>query len=175
MTPPKSATHQARCTATLLELAQLAHAQWFFGNVYEAVVRVPERLADSVRDGIDQRPATLLGAGSPVRYYVPAAPIAVASTVGAVITARGNARGRRWLAISSGCWLSGAALTAYLVRKVNITLFFASDAAALPSPVDREALLRTWYRLNVLRIAAAGGALFATYRAKRAALEILNT
>ena len=171
----KSATRQARRTATLLELAQFAHAQWFFGNVYEAIVRVPERLADSVSDRIDRRPTSLLGAGSPVRYYVPAAPVAVASTLGAVITARGNARGRRWLAISSGCWVSGAALTAYLVRKVNIRLFFASDAATLPPPADREALLRTWYRLNVLRIAAAGGALFATYRAKRATLEVLNT
>jgi hypothetical protein len=175
MTSTTSATRQARCTATLLELAQLAHAQWFFGNVYEAVVRVPERLADSVRDGIDQRPTSLLGAGSPVRYYVPAAPVAVASTLGAVIAARGNARGRRWLAISSGCWRSGAAITAYLVRKVNITLFFAADRATPPPPTDRDALLRTWYRLNGLRIAAAAGALFATYRAKRATLEILNT
>lgn len=143
------------------------------------------RTSDSARDGtccvdrqnppIDERPTSLLGAGSPVRYYVPVAPVAVASTLGAVITARGNARGRRWLAISSGCWISGAALTAYLVRKVNIPLFFASDAATLPPRADREALLRTWYRLNVIRIAAAGGALFATYRAKRATLEIVTT
>ena len=175
MTSTKSATRRARCTATLLELAQLAHAQWFFGNVYEAVVRLPERLAYSVDGGIDQRPASVLGPGSPVRYYVPAAPVGVASTLGALITSRGDARARRWLAISTGCWVSGAAVTAYLVRRVNIKLFFAVDPAAPPPPVDREALLHIWYRLNVLRIAAAGGALLAAYRAKRAALEIFNT
>src|SRR6476469_809687 len=40
----------------------------------------------------------------------------------------------------------GAALTAYLVRNVNLKLFLA---VAPPRPAERDALLRTWYRLNV--------------------------
>jgi hypothetical protein len=40
-----------------------------------------------------------------------------------------------------------------------------------PPRAERDALMRTWYRLNVLRIAAAAGASFAAYRAKRAITE----
>jgi Domain of unknown function (DUF1772) len=172
MTPTKAAADRTRLTAALLDLAQFAHAQWFFGNVYEAVVKIPERLAaeaaDSAPDGIGQRPRSVLGAGSPARYYLPAAPVAVAAILGAVITGLGSARSKLWLAISASCWVSGAGLTAYLVRKVNLKLFFAAEP---PRPTDRDTLLRTWYRLNVLRAAAAGGALFATHRARQASLK----
>src|SRR6185437_4283003 len=133
----KPAARRARSTVTLLELAQLAHAQWFFGNVYEAVVKIPGLLAHSA-DGPTDRATSVLGSGSPVRYYAPAAPVAVASTLGAGITARGNARGRRWLAISTGCWAFGAALTAYLVRNVNLKLFLAVDSVAPPRPAERD-------------------------------------
>ena len=42
-------------------------------------------------------------------------------------------------------------------------LFFSADP---PSPAEREALIRIWYRVNVLRITA--GALLAAYRASKA-------
>ena len=122
-------------------------------------MKIPERLSaevsESARQGIDEHRTSVLGSGSPVRYYAPAAPVALIGTLGAAITGLGSARSKRWLAISTGCWLSGAVLTAYLVRKVNLKLFFTADP---PPPADRNALLRTWYRLNVLRTAAAGGA-----------------
>ena len=149
MTSMNAAARRAHRTAALLDLAQLGHAQWFFGNVYEAVVKIPERLSDPARE-TDERARSVLGPGSPVRYYLPAAPVTLVGTLGAVINGLGSPRGRRWLTISTGCWVSGAALTAYLVRKVNLKLFFAAEP---PPPAEREALLRTWHRLNVLRIA----------------------
>jgi hypothetical protein len=41
-----------------VDLMQFGIAQWFFGNVYEAVVKIPERLA------ADTRRTSLFGAGS---------------------------------------------------------------------------------------------------------------
>jgi hypothetical protein len=119
-------------------------------------VKIPERLSAELSDsayGIDEPPRSVLGPGSPVRYYLPAAPVTIVGTLGAVINGLGSPCSQRWLTISTSCWISGAALTAYLVRKVNLKLFFAAEP---PPPAEREALLRTWHRLNVLRTAAAG-------------------
>jgi hypothetical protein len=170
MTSTKAA-RRARRTAALLDLAQLGHAQWFFGNVYEAVVKIPELLSDSA-DATDRPPRSVLGPGSPVRYYLPAVPVALAGTLGAVINGLDSPSGARWLAISTGCFASGAALTGYLVRKVNLKLFFAAEP---PPPAERDALLRTWYRLNMLRTAAAGGAVLANHCAKRASVKSATT
>jgi len=157
----------ARRTAALLDLAQLGYAQWFFGNMYEAVVKVPDRLCDPAQR-TDGRGMSVLGPGSPVRYYVPAPPVALVGTLSAVINGVGNPRSRRWLTVSAGCGVAGVALAGYVVRKVNLKLFFAAQA---PPPAERDALLRTWYRVNVLRTAAVGGALFATQCAKQASLK----
>jgi hypothetical protein len=157
---------RARRTAALLDLAQLAYAQWFFGNVYEAVVKIPDRLSAELPEsapGTDGRSRSVLGPGSPVRYYLPAPPVALVGTVGAVVNGLGNSRSRRWLTVSAGCGVAGAALTGYVVRKVNLKLFFGAE----PPAAERDALLRTWYRLNVLRAAAVAGAIFATQRAKQ--------
>jgi hypothetical protein len=170
MTSTKAA-RRAQRTAALLDLAQLGHAQWFFGNVYEAVVKVPELLSDSAQ-ATDQPARSVLGPGSPVRYYLPAVPVALAGTLGAVINGLDSPGGRRWLAVSTGCFACGAALTGYLVRKVNLNLFFGAEP---PPPAERDALLRTWYRLNVLRTAAAGGAVLAGHCAKQASLKNATT
>jgi hypothetical protein len=59
-----------------------------------------------------------------------------------------------------------------LVRKVNLRLFFSTEP---PPPAERDALLRSWYRLNVLRMAAVGGSVFATQCAKQASLKNAKT
>ena len=171
MTSTKDGARRARRAVALLDLAQLGHAQWFFGNVYEAVVKIPELLSDSAH-ATDRPARSVLGPGSPVRYYLPAVPVALAGTLGALINGLDSPTGRRWLAVSTGCFASGAALTGYLVRTVNLKLFFAAEP---PPPAERDALLRTWYRLNVLRTAAAGGAVLASHRAKQANLKSATT
>lgn len=140
----------------LLDLAQLGQAQWLFGNIYEAVVKIPERLA------AEARPPSVLAPGSPVRYYAAAAPITVAATAAAVRQGWEIDEARRWLAATAGCSLTGLAVTGYLIRTVNLKVMFA------PAPPDqRDALIRTWHRLNLARIGVAGGALFAANRASR--------
>lgn len=59
-----------RVAVGLLALAQVGHAQWFLGNLYEAIVKVPDLLArhdaGSNRDG--KGALSPFGPGSPVRY-----------------------------------------------------------------------------------------------------------
>ncbi|MCW2655342.1 MAG: putative rane protein [Mycobacterium sp.] len=151
--------------ALLLDAAQLGIAQWLFGNVYEAVVRIPELLSDQASAvSADERPRSILGAGSPVRYYAAGAPLTTVAIVAALIAAPQDSRSRRWLRAAIGCWLGGAVVTAYLVRTVNLPLFFSSQ----PLPADkRSTLIRTWYRWNAARIAAAAAALAAAHRASQ--------
>ncbi|MGH3320282.1 MAG: hypothetical protein ACRDN9_08895 [Streptosporangiaceae bacterium] len=55
-------------------IARLGYAHWFFGNLYEAVVNVPELLATApgVANGHGTSRA-VFRRGSPVPYYLPAA------------------------------------------------------------------------------------------------------
>jgi hypothetical protein len=38
---PGSLSPRRRATGTLLTIAQLGYAHWFFGNLYEAIVKIP--------------------------------------------------------------------------------------------------------------------------------------
>jgi Anthrone oxygenase len=169
MQETQSAARWLSVTARLLDIAQLGHAQWLFGNIYEAVVKIPERLSPKASDQADARnnagPTSVLGPGSPVRYYAPVAPITLASTAAAVVAGWGAEGARRWLTIAAGCSVVGLAITAYLIRAVNLKVMFAAEP---PPPAERDARIRLWYRLNIVRIATAGGALFAAHRAQQA-------
>ena len=136
-----------RLASTALSLAQLGHAHWFFGNLYEAVVRVPHRMLD---EAVAADQATeVLRPGSPLRYYVPGIPLTVPAALVTLVAGWPDPRQRRWLAVFASCSATGGAITGYLVRRVNIPLFFSAE------PVDaaqRVALLRTWYRLNGARL-----------------------
>jgi hypothetical protein len=169
MAPTDPAARRAGLTPALLDLAQLGIAQWLFGNVYEAVVRIPERLSARNSDAPGTHgsalPRSVLGRGSPVRYYAPAAPITAATILTALVLSRQTRSIRRWLGTAAGCMILGSAITGYLVRTVNLKLFFGSE----PVPAaERDALIRRWYRLNVLRTVATGAALFAAHRARQA-------
>jgi hypothetical protein len=169
--PTNSPASLSRLAATFLDLAQLGHAHWLFGNLYEAVVKIPERLSTDAADSADDiigRPASLLAPGSPVRYYAPVAPLTLATTVAALITGWQTVTARRWLATAAASTVFGAATTGYLIRNVNLTLFFAAQP---PPPAERDALIRSWYRINILRTAAAGVALFGAYRARQASIS----
>ena len=100
-------------TASLLTIAQLGHAHWFFGNLYEAVAKIPERLADDpdlVVRGEAVSMTSLLRPGSPVRYYLPVAPITVVASVSALIAGWDTPSDRRWLGTSVVGTLSGLSL-----------------------------------------------------------------
>ena len=142
----------------LLSMTQLAYAHWFFGNLYEAVVHVPDRLASE-----DQRLDSLVSPGSPVRYYLPGIPVLIGGTVAAAASGW-KVRGERpWLLALGSTTFAGLAATVYLVQRVNRRLFVAGQPV---EPAEREQLLRMWYRLNLVRLAAAGAAMLVAARLK---------
>jgi hypothetical protein len=144
-----------RVAGTLLNVARLGQAHAFFGNVYEAVVKVPHTYAHdrSLAGRSRLRP------GDPTLYFVPAGPIALVASVGALVAGE---RDRRWLAASTGASVAAGLVTAFVVTKVNNRLF--TDAEA-PPPEERDVLLRRWYRLNAVRFTLLGAAWFAAERA----------
>lgn len=137
-------------TGFLLGVARLGLAHEFFGHVFEVVTKVPERYAIQPRPGQpDDRLPSLTSPGSPLRYFAPVAPVTTTATVGALVASRRSPGTRRWLAASAIGLLSADALTAYIVRALNVPLFVAGHPL---TPADRSALLRTWHRLTAARI-----------------------
>jgi hypothetical protein len=136
---------QPRHHARLQVAARLGLAHWFFGNLYEEVARMPERIADHPSPGGPFAP------GSPVRYYVPAAPIMLASTLACVAAGWHRQADRPALAAAGLLTVTGAALTGHLVRAVNLRLL---DGASRPAdPAERKRLVEHWHRVNRIRLA----------------------
>jgi hypothetical protein len=152
----RKSTPDTRTAARLLGVAEAGQAGLFFGNLYEAVVRVPDRLPPA---------GTPLGPGSPVRYYAAVAPAAVPTLLAAVALGWPAKDARAWLALSAACTLTGAAATAHLVRTVNLRLFYGTEPVAAD---ERAALLRSWYRVNAARLALTGVGWLAAGRARAA-------
>ncbi|MEN3616082.1 anthrone oxygenase family protein [Plantactinospora sp. ZYX-F-223] len=149
--PGRPARHQF--TDALLTVAQFGQAHLFFGNLYEAVVKVPDRFAEhrdlATPPGATASLASLLRPGSPVLYFVPSGPITVAMAVGALATGwRGP--NRHWLTASAAATVAMALQTAHLNRTVNRPLFLHQTE---PTTAERTALLRRWYRMNAIRMA----------------------
>lgn len=158
-----------RVAAGLLGLTQVAHAQWLFGNLYEAVVKVPDLLAqrgESARGC--ERALSPFATGSPVRYYAAAVPATSPAVLAAAACVRDEPSSRSLLAAAAVCSISGSAVSAYVVRAINMKLFFSDQAL---SADERARLLRTWYRLNAVRLVAAGGALWAAHRSRSRLIE----
>jgi hypothetical protein len=155
------AAAQRKRVAILLSIAQLGYAHWFFGNLYEAVVRLPNLLAE------ERRLASVLSPGSPVRYYLPGIPVVIGATLSALVAGWPSRNDRAWLGAVAASALAGVLMTVYLVRAVNLKLFVAGES--LP-PAERERLLRIWYRVNAVRLVSAGTAwlLAAWWRARAA-------
>jgi hypothetical protein len=153
---PRLESAQRQRIAALLTLAQLGYAHWFFGNLYEAVVRVPDRLAkDYAPDARDQHQASVLSPGSPVRYYLPGIPVVVGATLSALVTGWRSRTERPWLCATAVSALSGVVATVYLVRTVNLKLFVADQT--LPR-AEQDRLPHIWYRVNLVRLVTTGGA-----------------
>ncbi|GAA4053267.1 hypothetical protein GCM10023063_47080 [Arthrobacter methylotrophus] len=101
----------------LLDIAEFSHAHWSFGNLYEALVKIPDRVAASeTTPGLPRSP---FGAGSPGRYYAPVAPISAPAAIAALATGWNHARSRRWLMVAAASSTTGAAATAYLLRSIK--------------------------------------------------------
>lgn len=150
----------------LLGVAEFTHAHWFFGNLYEALVKIPDRVAAS--EASRELPRTPFGAGSPGRYYAPIAPLNAPAAVAALISGWRHSESRTWLIVAAASSATGAAATVYLLRSINPKLFFS------PQPLDeerRKPLLKRWYRVHALRLTASAVALAAIHQARTIRLK----
>ena len=143
-------------------IAGVGQAAWFLGNLYEAIVDMPQLLAYAQ----PQRRPGLLSAGSPLRYYVPVAPLALGATTAALIDGWRSGGDRGMIAAAAGTTVAAVGLTGYLVRTVNIPLL--TGAAPADNP-DRRRMVRRWHRANVIRLAAIAGAWLTLRRVTRSA------
>ena len=135
----------------LTQAARLGQAAWLFGNVYEAAVGMPQ-LLNLARA---ERPPGLVGVGSPVRYFAPIAPLAVAASAMELEHAWRSHHDRQLVLASAGGLGLALGLSGYLIRTVNVSLLSASDVA----PADQRRLETTWHHVNRIRIAALAGSM----------------
>jgi len=131
--------------------AQLGQAAWFFGNLYEGLVGMPQLLADAR----PTRSPGLLTAGSPVRYFAPVAAVALGPTGITLIKGWRAGADRRLIAATAAGVGSALALSGYLIPTLTRPLLIGSEPLA---GTDREQLIVTWHRLNALRLVALAGA-----------------
>jgi hypothetical protein len=149
-----------RRRSALLRTAQFGQAAWFFGNVYEALVGMPQLLAGATQ----YRQPGLLTAGSPVRYYLPFAPVAVAGTTAALLDSWRSGGDRRMIAATAMSGAGALALSGYLIRTVNQPLLIATGALSV---TEQRGLISTWHRINALRLLALATAIGSLSRLDR--------
>lgn len=104
-----------------------------------------------------ERPRGLLTSGSPVRYFVPVAPVALGSTAATLLRDWRSGKDRRLVAASAGCFLGAVALSGYLIRTVNLSLLRNDEPL---TDLERRQLVASWHKINGARLLllAAGSA-----------------
>ncbi|RKR30162.1 DUF1772 domain-containing protein [Arthrobacter oryzae] len=145
----------------LLGIAEFGHAYWFFGNLYEVIVKIPHRVAAA--EASRELPRSPFGAGSPGRYYAPMAPFIAPAAIAALAAGWNRIDSRPWLIAAAAGSTSGAAATVYLLRNINPKLFFSPQPL---SEMRRKPLLQRWYRVHAFRLAASAVALAAIHQAR---------
>ena len=138
-------------------VARWGHIAWFFGNLYEALVGVPQLLADAST----ARKPSLVGTGSPVRYYAPLAPLLFGSSVVAIVDGWRAGDDKRLLIAGAGSLATATGLSIYLIGTVNVPLL-ASPAQL--TETERRRLIAIWHRINVVRLIAIVGSAAALAR-----------
>jgi Domain of unknown function (DUF1772) len=154
----RSSSPTVRSRPPWAAIAGVGQVHWLFGNLYEAIVDVPQLLMDAHPN----RPPGLLGAGSPVRYYLPAAPLTLAATTAALVDSWRAGGDRREILTAAAGTVSATAITGYLVRNVNRRLLQS------PEPLrasESRRLVSRWHRGNLLRLLALAIAALALRRA----------
>lgn len=127
--------------------ARLGQAAWFFGNLYEGAVGMPQLLAAART----RRATGLAGAGSPVRYFAPVVPVAIGATAVSLVRGALGDGDRRLIATTALGVASAVAMTAYLVRSVNVDLL---RSATPVSEADERRMVATWHTVNTVRLVA---------------------
>jgi hypothetical protein len=160
--PPAERRPKTGLVAALAALAMLGLAQWFFGNLYEAVVTAPNWRVGFEYEALTGRSQN---AGRAVRYYVPTTWIAaVLLWVATAMGWRSQPGARRWLAAASTASLTAVLLSVYIVIQLNMTLFLGPPVHDVDSV---RPLMEEWQALNWGRVALVAIALATTAESLR--------
>jgi hypothetical protein len=126
-----------------------ALAQWFFGNLYEAAAFVPNATSFIAAKSGEAKALFERKAVSPILYYfVPSAATLLLAPILAIAGWRRHDPGTPYILASCGLVLAAAALTYYVVRYINLDLFFQPQTDLIRT----GKLLRTWAILNLIRL-----------------------
>jgi hypothetical protein len=148
---------RSRLISVLLALALLGVAQWFFGNLYEAVVTAPNWRVGFEYEAITGRSQN---ADRPIRYYVPTTWVAVVLLWAATILGwRAMPDAKRWLAVGSASSVAAVALSVYIITQLNLRLFYIGPVREIESV---RPLMERWQILNWVRVSIVGTVLGAT-------------
>lgn len=121
--------------------ARLGRAAWFFGNAYEGAVGVPQLIATA------NRRAGVFTTGSPLRYFGPVSPAAIGGTAVVLTMAWQRGGDRRAAAAATATLGAAMALSAYLIRSINVPLLNGEVEVAM-----RPRLISRWHKGNAARL-----------------------
>ncbi len=108
---------------------------------------MPQLLADAR----PRRSPGLLTSGSPVRYYVPVAPLALGATGVTIVQSWRSGGDHLPIAVTGTAVAAALALSGYLIQAVNQPLLAGTGPL---TDVDRQRLVSTWHRVNAVRLVA---------------------
>lgn len=144
----------------LLAFALFAHALWFFGNLYEEVVFVPNGVAAT--SAASRAFNAYFATTHQYNYYVPLTQLGTLALVAAAI------KGRRQPSLRLGgpalASVLAGVLTAFIVVHYNLRIWFG-DVSALPES-ELHALTWQWGAANLLRLGLVGVAALGLLRAR---------
>jgi len=137
-----------RRLATASMLATVSVVVWLCGNVYEESVVVPNFVFGDVRASMLAFRA-FFHASNPALFYAPLGPLVIAGSVATVIKSWRDPARRRMALGAATCVIVAVLLTAWIVVRVNLRLFFGPVMTDL---VEARSLARQWLVLNAMRI-----------------------
>jgi hypothetical protein len=121
---------------------------WFFGNLYEAIVIVPNMLTNSILKAKLWQDFFVIT--NPVFYYIPISPSAVLTTVFLYFkTSQRNSTLKRRLKFATIFGLIASALGIIIITRINLKLFFG-DVEKISETAH---YLSVWWNiLNAVRV-----------------------
>jgi hypothetical protein len=144
----------------LIGFALFAHAMWFFGNLYEEMVIVPNGVSATVaKIGAFN---AYFSVARQYNYYVPLTQLGTLALVAAAIGWRHEARLR--LRVPAAASVLAFALTAFIIVHYNLRIW--TGAVSALSAAELHSLVWQWGVANLLRIVLVGGAALGLLRAR---------
>lgn len=155
-----------RWLARLVGFALATHAMWFFGNLYEQLLLVPNGVVATAAQVAAYN--AFFAVTQPIVFYVPVTQLGFVATAIAAWLARGRGPVARRLGLAALLSALGLGLTAWIVVRYNLRLWLG-DVTRF-TDADVQAMVVRWGAWNAARLLVVGVAAIALLRARDATL-----